>query len=437
MTYCSSGRLSFPACRGRLVEAGFDGGAVTSNGGVLLLRQADRRLGLTAAVARRLDDPRQRGKRRHGVVDMVRQRVFGIALGYEDLNDHADLRHDLGLQTASGRDRALASAPTLCRFENRAERGWAWAVHEVLVESFIAAFEEPPEEIVLDMDATDDAVHGDQEGRFFHGYYDGYCFLPLYVFCGDHLLVAYLRPADIDPAKHSLGILKLLVGRLRRAWPGVRIVVRADSGFCRRRLMRWCERHDVGYILGLARNARLTALAAPAMALAEAGFAESGAKQRRFAELTYGARSWDRMRRVIARIEHGPRGANPRFVVTNLAGDGRALYEQLYCARGEMENRIKEQQLQLFADRTSCHGWWPNQFRLLLASLAYTLIDAIRRCGLHGTRMARAQCATIRLRLLKIGAVITRNTRRVRFHLSSACPEQDLFRLVAERLKPG
>ncbi len=237
MTDCSSDQPSFPPCRGRRVEAGFDGGAVTSNGGALLLRAADRRLGLTAAVARRLGDPRQRGKRRHGVVDLLRQRVFGIALGYEDLNDHADLRHDLGLQTATGRDRALASAPTLCRFENRADRRWAWAVHAVLVETFIASFADPPEEIVLDMDATDDAVHGSQEGRFFHGY----CFLPLYVFAGDHLLAAYLRPADIDPARHSLGILKLLVARLRRAWPGVHIVLRADSGFCRWRLMRWCE----------------------------------------------------------------------------------------------------------------------------------------------------------------------------------------------------
>ena len=437
MTDCSSERFSFPACRGRVVEAGFDGGWVTGNGGAPLLGQADRRLGLTAAVARRLGDPRQRGKRRHGVVDLLRQRVYGIALGYEDLNDHAELRHDPGLQTAAGRDRPLASAPSLCRFENRAERGWAWAAHEVLVESFIASFARVPEEIVLDIDATDDAVHGRQEGRFFHGYYDRYCFLPLYVFCGDHLLVACLRPADIDPAKHSLGILKLLVTRLRRAWPGVRVVVRADSGFCRWRLMRWCERRRVGYILGLARNPRLAALARPAMALAEAGFAETGLKQRRFAELAYGARSWDRERRVIARIEHGPKGANPRFVVTNLAGDGRALYERVYCARGEMENRIKEQQLQLFADRTSCHRWWPNQFRLLLASLAYTLLNAIRRLGLVGTDMARAQCATIRLKLLKIGAVVVRNTRRVRFHLSSACPDQDLFRLLAARLEPG
>ena len=258
---------------------------VTSNGGVVLLRAADRRLGLTAAVARALPDGRQAGKVVHRLCDMLRQRVFGIALGYEDLNDHDALRHDLALQTAAERDGALASAPTLCRLENAAGPHWAWLIHQVLVETFIAAFDAPPEEIVLDIDATDDAVHGHQDGRFFHGYYDHYCFLPLYVFCGDHLLVAYLRPADIDPAKHALGILKLLVGRLRQAWPGVRIVVRADSGFCRWRLMRWCERHHAGYILGLARNPRLAALAQPEMAAAQARFEADGQKQRRFAEL--------------------------------------------------------------------------------------------------------------------------------------------------------
>lgn len=437
MTNCTSQPVLFPACRKRRVEARFDGGDVTSNGGALLLRQVDRQLGLTAAVARGFADGRQRGKVKHSVAGMLRQRVFGIAQGYEDLNDHGALRHDLAMQTAAERDGPLASAPTLCRFENRATAHWVWAIHRVLVETFIASFDAPPDEIVLDMDATDDAVHGHQEGRFFHGYYDHYCFLPLYVFAGDHLLVAYLRPADIDPAKHALGILKLLVGRLRQAWPETRIVVRADSGFCRWRLLGWCERHGVGYIVGLAKNARLLDVAAPGMAVAEAAFEATGVKQRRFAELAYAAKSWDRERRVITRLEHGPKGANPRFVVTNLEGDGPALYDRLYCQRGEMENRIKEQQLHLFADRTSCHNWWPNQFRLLLASLAYVLMAAIRRLGLHGTEMARAQCATIRLRLLKIGAVITRNTRRIRFHLSSACPDQDLFALVAARLEPG
>jgi hypothetical protein len=426
----------FPACRKRRVEARFDGGEVTSNGGALLLRSTDRVLGLTRSVAAKLLDGRQRGKVRHGLKDMLCQRVFAIALGYEDLNDHDALRHDVALQTAADRDRALASAPTLCRFENRAEPWWAWMIHEVLVDVFIAAHDEPPEEIVLDFDATDDPVHGRQEGRFFHGYYDHHCFLPLYVFAGDHLLVAYLRPANIDAANHSLGVLKLLVARLRAAWPDVRIVVRADSGFCRWRLLSWCERNAVGYIIGLARNKRLVALAGPGMAEAEALYEAGGAKQRLFAELCYGAGSWDRARRVIARLEYSDKGSNPRFVVTNLAGDGGDLYDDLYCARGEMENRIKEQ-LHLFADRTSCHNWWPNQFRLLLASLAYVLVVAIRRLGLAGTGLARAQAATIRLKLLKIGAVMVRNTRRIRFHLSSACPDQDLFRLVAARLDPG
>ncbi len=437
MTDYTSEMMLFPACRKRRVEAAFDGGEVTSNGGALLLRQVDRRLGLTAAVAGALSDGRQRGKVKHRLVDMLRQRVFGIALGYEDLNDHAALRHDGALQTAAGRDAPLASAPTLCRFENRAGPACAWVIHGVLVDVFIASFEAPPEEVVLDFDATDDAVHGHQEGRFFHGYYDHYCFLPLYVFCGDHLLASYLRPSKIDQAKHAWAILALLVRRLRQAWPDVRIIFRGDSGFCRHRMLGWCERRGVGYIVGLAKNARLDALGAPWLDRAASGFATSGDKQRLFGEFPYAAGTWRRERRVIARIEHGPKGANPRYIVTNLEGNGRELYEKLYCQRGDMENRIKEQQLDLFADRTSCHGWWPNQLRLLLASLAYVLIAAIRRLALAGTEMARAQCGTIRLKLLKIGAVITRNTRRLRFHLSSACPDQALFRLVAARLEPG
>jgi hypothetical protein len=442
VTDCSSSSLTFPSCRRRVVEADFSGGAITSNGGVLLLRQADRLSGLTGAVARRLADGRQRGKVMHDVAALLRQRVYGIALGWEDVNDHAALRHDLALQTAADRDRALASPSTLSRFENAADRSAAWAIHEVLMERFIASFAGPPTELILDFDATDDAVHGDQEGCFFHGYYDHYCFLPLYVFCGDRLLVSYLRPSKIDGAKHAWAILALLVKRLRRAWPEVRIVFRGDSGFCRPRMLSWCERHGVGYIVGLARNPRLAALAEPWMTAAEAGFAATGVKQRRFGEFRYGAGSWGVERRVIARIEHGPAkgakgGANPRYIVTNLEGGARELYETVYCARGEMENRIKEQQLDLFADRTSCHRWWPNQFRLLLSGLAYTLIETIRRIGLEGSDMARAQAGTIRLKLLRIGAAILRNTRRVRFHLSSACPDRERFIAVAERLVPG
>jgi hypothetical protein len=437
VTNCTSEAIQFPACRKRRVEAGFDGGEVTSNGGVLLLRQADRLVGLTGQVARGLADERQPGKVRHRSIDMLRQRVFGIALGYEDVNDHAALRHDLAVQTAAERDAALASPSTLSRFENRADRQSAWRIHEVLVDRFIASHARPPEEIVLDFDATDDAVHGHQVGRFFHGYYDHYCFLPLYVFCGEQLLVAYLRPSKIDAAKHAWAILSLLVKRLRQVWPEVRIVVRADSGFCRHRMLSWCERHGVGYIVGLAKNARLNTLAGRWMEAAEKGFAASGHKQRLFGEFPYAAKTWSRQRRVIARIEHSSKGANPRYVVTNLTGDRQDLYGKLYCARGDMENRIKEQQLDLFADRTSCHQWWANQFRLLLSSLAYTLLETIRRIALRGSEYARAQAGTIRLKLLKIGAVIVRNTRRVRVMLSSACPDQDLFRLVAVRLDTG
>ena len=276
------------------------------------------------------------------------QRVFGLALGYEDVNDHAALRHDLALQTAAERDCALASPSTLSRFENAAGRDWAWNIHEVLVEDFIASHSEAPEELILDFDATDDAVHGRQVGRFFHGYYDHYCFLPLYVFCGERLLVSYLRPSKIDGAKHAWAILALLVKRLRQAWPGVRIVLRGDSGFCRHKMLSWCERQGVGYIVGLAKNARLNDLAAPWMETAAQGFAGTGFKQRLFGEFAYAAGTWNAERRVIARIEHGPKGANPRYIVTNLEGDAQDLYEKLYCARGDMENRIKEQQLDLF-----------------------------------------------------------------------------------------
>ena len=436
MTDCTQGSFGFPACRKRSVEVDFSGGAVSSNGGVLLLRAADRRLGLSAAAAGVLRDPRAPGRCRHSALAQLRQRLYGLALGYEDLNDHDELRHDLALQTAVDRVAALASAPTLCRFEHWANRATAVALNRVLIEQFIAPFAAPPAEIVLDFDATDVPVHGRQEGRFFHGYYDHHCFLPLYVFCGEQLLVAYLRPSKIDAAKHSWAILALLVKRLRQAWPAVRLTLRGDSGFCRPRLLAWCERHAVGYIVGLAKNPRLAALAEPWLVDAKAGFAETGDKQRRFGEFHYAAKTWTVERRVITRIEHDRLGANPRYVVTNLPGAPEALYKELYCARGDMENRIKEQ-FELFADRTSCHKWWPNQFRLLLAGLAYSLLTAVRRLGLRGTELARAQAGTIRLKLLKIGAVIWRNTRRIRFCLSSACPDKHLFMAVAQRLTAG
>lgn len=437
MTKCYQRTFEFPRVNRRVVEAGFDGGDITSDGGVLLLRQADRLLGLSEAIATVLPDRRRQASCDHDLSTLVRQRLFGVALGYEDLNDHDTLRQDVALQTAVDRDDCLASAPTLCRFENSANRETAWRLHEVLLEQFVASFKTAPTELILDFDATDDPVHGEQDGRFFHGFYGRYCFLPLYVFCGDQLLVSYLRPSNIDGAKHSWAILSLLVRRLRQAWPRVKIIFRGDSGFCRWKLLRWCDRHEVGYIVGLAKNQRLNRLTAALQRKAAARFAAIGHKLRWFSNIRYGAQSWDRARRVIAKIEYSEHGVNPRYVVTNLAGDAQHLYDKIYCARGDMENRIKESQLDMFGDRTSCQRWWPNQFRLLLSSLAYTLVEAIRRIALQGTELARAYVGTIRLKLFKIGAVILKNTRRVRFLLASACPYQDLYFLVARRLAAG
>jgi hypothetical protein len=436
VTNCTQESFQFPVCKRRRVEANFQGGEITSDGGVLLLQQVDRQLGLSEAVARTLDDPRRQASCDHDGLSVLRQRVYALALGYEDLNDHETLRLDLALQTALGRTQELASSSTLCRWENRADREAAGRIHEVIVEQFIGSFKKRPKKLILDFDATDDAVHGKQEGRFFHGYYDHYCFLPLYVFCRNQLLVSYLRPSKIDGAKHAWAILALLVKRLRQAWPQVKIIFRADSGFCRWRMLSWCERNNVGYIVGIAKNKRLNAITAQLQREARDYYAELGAKVRWFSDIQYAAGSWNRRRRVIAKIEHTDKGSNPRYVVTNLSGDGKVLYEKLYCARGEMENRIKEQQLDLFADRTSCHRWWPNQFRLLLSSLAYMLLEAIRRLALQGTELANAYVGTLRLKLLKVGAVILRNTRRIRFLLSSAYPRQRLFLQVAARLAP-
>jgi hypothetical protein len=434
VTVCTTKTIEFSSCKRRKVQAQFCGGEITSDGGVMLLREADRRLRLTERIAPLLPDPRVTSKVIHRMLPMLRQRIYGLALGYEDLNDHSTLRSDPAIQTAVGRDEHLASSPTLCRFENWASAQSCWAISRVLVEIFIESFSTPPSELVLDFDSTDDRVHGDQPGAVFHGYYDHHCFLPLYVFCGDKLLAAYLRPGDVDSAQHAWGILSVLVKRLRQAWPQVHIILRGDSGFCRDRMLRWCERHGVSYIVGIAQNSRLNEMAAAWIDQAAGGFEYSGQKQRLFAELDYAARSWKQSRRVIVKAEHTALGANPRYIVTNLPGQPQTLYERIYCARGEMENRIKEQQLYLFADRTSCMNWLPNQLRLLLSSMAYCLLEAIRSQALKNTQLAHARCDTIRLRLLKIGAVIIRNTRRVKFLLSSAYPLQSLFLEVSKRL---
>ena len=435
MSDCTVDEVEFSKLGRRKLQVNFGGGEVSSDGGLLLVREIDRRLKLTERVAKVLHDPRDPDLITHPLVDLLRQRVYGIVHGYEDLNDHERLREDVLLQSVLDRKAALGSAPTLCRMENRARRAEMGALHREMVDTFIASFAHAPEELVLDFDATDDPVHGKQEARFFHGYYDCYCYLPLYVFCGEQLLVSYLRPSKIDGAKHAWAILALLVKRLRQAWPTVRIIVRADSGFCRHRMLGWCERHGVGYVVGLAQNARLNRMTRSHRERLAAQFAATEDKQREFSEFHYAAGTWRTERRVIARLEYTDQGDNPRYIVTNLEGEGAVLYDQLYCARGEMENRIKEAQLGLFADRTSCHYFIANQFRLLLSSVAYILVERLRALGLTGTEFARLQAGTLRAKLLKIGAVIIRNTRRVRVLLSSAFPYQDIFRHAARALR--
>ena len=411
MTKCTTPSASFPRCKGRQVIARFDGGDVTSDGGILLLRQLDREMGLTRAVARRLSDERDAQRCLHRTETLVRQRVFGLALGYEDLNDHHALRHDIALQTAVDTDGVLASQSTLCRFEQQADRDWAITIHEEMIEQFIRSFRRPPKKpLYLDFDATADRVHGQQLGRHFNGYYNHYIFLPLFVFCGDQLLVSYLRPASLDAAHHAGAILALLVRRLRQAWPEVKIVFRGDSGFCRPLILNWCDRHGVDYIIGLAGNKRLAKLALDIDYTSAIRFEKSWEKERVFGFIEYAAKSWkERRRRVIVKSETSRRGFNTRYV---------------------------EQQF-LFSDRTSCHEWWPNQYRLLLSGLAYLLLERLRRIYLKRTAFAQAQVNTLRLKLLKIGAVITRNTRTIRLMLSSQYPEQDLFLKLASKLVPG
>jgi hypothetical protein len=434
MPNCTEAKIEFGRFGRRLIEADFSGGDLSSDGGLLLLRQIDQHLGLSRAAAAVIPDPRDPTRIEHSLRDLLAQRLYGLCCGYEDLNDHKTLRDDVLMQTAVGRDEPLASAPTFSRLENRATRAQAWGLHGVLIDQFIASHKTPPKELVLDIDASDVPLHGNQEKSEFHAYYDHHCYLPLYVFCGQAMLACVLRPSKIDGAKNAAAVIKLLITRLRQVWPDTRFIVRADSGFCRRRLLLWCERSGVNYLIGLARNARLQAqVALPEAALADAYKAHK-TKQRLIGEFSYAAQSWPHERRVITRLEHGDQGNNPRFVVTNLTGPAEQLYDQVYCHRGEAENRIKEAQLDLFGTRASCSRFIANQFRLLLAALAYTLMHRLRALALQATELERASAATIRVRLLKIGAAILRNTRRVRVMLASHHPLRELFATAAGNL---
>jgi hypothetical protein len=436
MTISAQVKHKIPGLSPKNVDISFSGGEMTSDAGILLLQKADDSLKLLETVASKLEDNRRQNSCTHNLEDLLRQRVYGIAMGYEDLNDHDTLRDDLAFQTALGSEEALGSRSTLSRLENKANRKSAVDIHKILIDQFIASFQDPPKELILDFDATDDLIHGNQEKSFYHGYYGHNCFLPLYVTCDKKLLVSYLRESNIDGAKHAGAILALLTKRFRQEWPDVKIIFRADSGFCRWKIFRWCDRNDVSYITGIPKNSRISSSAEPLTYKVEEYYQHTCEKQRLFSETQYAAKSWDKERRIIIKAEHSENGGNFRCLVTNLKEDPQYLYETMYCARGEMENRIKEQQLGLFADRTSCHNFWPNQFRLLLSSLAYLLIEHIRSSTLKNTLFESAQVTTIRLKLLKIGGVIVRNTRRIRFFLSSAFPHQELFASVFQKLVP-
>ena len=446
-TECILDLFGFAPVEGRRVEASFDGGTITSDAGGLLVGSTDRAIRLSDRLAQCFEDHRDADLIEHQVRTLVGQRVIGLALGYEDLNDHDHLRHDplmavlLGKLSAKRSDCApVAGKSTLNRLELGRREPTKYhrishdetAIENLFVDLFVEAHGRAPRQIVLDLDATDDPLHGDQEGRFFHGYYDNYCYLPLYVTCGRHLLAAKLRPSNIDGAAGAEVELARIVGRLRAKWPAVRILVRADSGFAREWLMAWCEENSVDYVFGLARNDRLAAEIEWHMERARAESLRTDQPARRFKDFQWTTRkSWSRRRRVVGKAEWTQGQANPRFIVTSLSRaevEARHLYEKIYCARGDMENRIKECQMDMFADRTSTATMRANQLRLWLSSMAYVLLCALRRIGLRHTRFAKASCGSIRLALLKIGAVVTTSVRRIKIAMASGCPYQHEFR---------
>lgn len=463
-TQCIPTQLEFHALGTREVVGKFDGGNITSDAGGLLLRETEKRMGILSGFAGCFEDLRDPDLIEHTVAELVAQRVYGLALGYEDLNDHDDLRRDPLLAVLVGKEdpegagrirkqdqgKAMAGKSTLNRLElTPAEPAGAElrykkivmmpeAIDRLFVDVFLRSYAEPPEEIVLDVDATDDPLHGNQEGRFFHGYYRNYCYLPLYIFCEEHLLCARLRPSNIDASEGTVEELERIVRQIRDAWPRVKIIVRGDSGFCRDKILSWCEDRQIHYVFGLAKNERLKTMIGDEIQQAKQQYEETHKATRVFKDFRYRTLdSWTRERRVVAKAEHLDKGSNPRFVVTSIdlqVMDGQALYERLYCARGEMENRIKEQQLWLFADRTSTGRIRANQLRLYFSSIAYCLMHALRRLGLQGTDMAAAQCNTIRLKLLKVGAQVKVTVRKVWISLAGGYPYADLFKQVYENL---
>ena len=444
MTNCTLNRK----VKKRAIHINFDGGDVSGIGGVELLRCADDRLGLCKAAAKLLPDPRDSKLITHQWEALFRQRIYGIAAGFADLNDHQQLRLDAALQSAVGVMKPMGSAATLCRVEavpsrlsEQATRKTVFQMHQLILKQFIDSYDKPPKSLILDFDGTDDRVHGEQEGRRYSSHYGGYVFLPLYVYCGNHLLVSYLRQVNRTDACHSAAILSLLVKGIRAHWPEVNIVFRGDAGFYRPLLLSWCERHNVRYIIGYSSNQVLLRECRASIETLESAwhwldhYDADIPSIKHFQDIHYQARSWRQSRRIVAKIERNDIGPDQRFIVTDLSGDADQLYSEVYCERGTMENRHKELQMGLFADRTSCSAWWSNQLRVMFSSLAYVLWQSVRQVGLVGTTRAKAQVWTLRQRLISIGAVVLRNTRRIEYRLSSASLEKTNFLLALQRLQ--
>jgi len=463
-TECNLKQYEFHALGSRQVRGKFDGGAISSDGGAVLLRELELQIPILSRLANCFTDHRNPDKIEHGLLALLKQRVYGITLGYEDINDHDHLRFDPLLAVvcektdpcgekrlqAQDKGKPLAGKSTLNRLElgdideaanHRYKKitGDPTLMDDLMVDLFVESFKAPPKQIILDVDATDDRLHGSQEDRFYHGYYKHYCYLPLYIFCGDQLLCARLRPANQDGAAGTVEEMQRIVSRIRSRWPKVQIILRGDSGFCRDSIMVWCEQNKVDYVLGLAKNKRLKATIADELEQAKTQHQKTGKAARVFKDFRYQTlKSWSCKRRVVGKAEHLAKGSNPRFVVTTLSKkvvDARRLYEDIYCARGDMENRIKEQQLDLFADRTSTHGMCSNQLRLYFSSWAYIVLETLRRVGLVGTEIAKAQCGTIRLKLLKIGAQIRVSVRKVWISWSENYPHAGLFEQILSRLR--
>ena len=437
MAKCLQKIINFSPLHGKNITGSFTGGSITSDGGLMLLREVDKKLQLTNKISKVISDKRNQSYVTHPILQMLRQRIFGLAAGYEDLNDHDTLRKDLAFQTVVSTEQELAGSSTLSRFENAIDRQDCIRLSQLLVEQFIASHKTPPKELILDFDPTDFTLHGNQDKAHYHGYYQNYCYLPLYVFCNHQLLVAYLRSSNIDGAKHGGAILKLLVQALRAKWPEVKIIFRCDGAFARRHILNWCEHNDINYLVGLAQNIRILKMAKPTLEQAQQLYEATQEKQKLFTEFNYQAGTWKAPRRVIVKVEHNRLGNNLRCLVTNMNVPPQELYEQNYSPRGDMENDIKQQKLDLRADRCSSHEFIVNQFRMLLSGFAYVLFQHMATHYLKRTKYVNSYCKTIRLKLFKIGAIIIKNTRSIKFLFSSAYTEQQIFTNLVKNLESG